>query len=317
MRQFKKIELLKLLLFNSLLFGGSGLLILVLNSLGLPNLVGSSYGLLISVLVPFLLIMLIFLDKTIEKRKISEYGLKPPKPQHLNIIFYSFLAVFPVAFLSRVLTPSFDVWYSSYLPVSNLSSLVPFILIYVPLGVILEEVGERALFQSRLSQLFGSKAAVYVATLNFVALHIPILLLGRVEYQFVMLLTFLVDSLLLSLIFEYTQSIYSTLLLHFLINLFASIQVFLHLNSLLVCEVALWSLWAALFVMNLGNIIDMFKKIKFLKQPRIRTEYEFYLSLLALPYPIFLILSVAQLGFILPLLLLLIIAAYYMKEMLL
>lgn len=287
--KFKKIELLKIPFFNFLLIGGTASVVLLLDYLGINSSFGSYY-MLASLLPIAILAAFIILDKHAEGRKISEYGFRMLKSNDYKYIFYSLLAVFPIAFLSRVLTPSFDYWYSNYLQISSSTFFIQFLLIYIPLEVIIEELGERALFQSRLSSFFGGRAAVYVTTLNFVALHIPQLFGVRLDYQLVMLFTWFFYALILSLLFEYTKNVYSTLLLHFLIDFISTIQIFLHLNFLPIYETILWSVWATLLILNWGGIMSMLEKMRVLKQIKLSGGYEFYLFLLSVPCPIFIFL---------------------------
>lgn len=281
-----------------------------------PAILADSYNMLyVDIALILMLVLLILLDKSLENRNLSEYGFRIPKLQNFNFIFYSFLLFFPFAFVSRLFTPNFDFWYSDYLSISNLVTFIPFILL-LPLGVIIEELGMRALFQSRLSKMFGSRAAILVVTLNFIVLHTRVLLMAKFEYQLVMLFAWLAYSFLLSAVFEYTASIYPTLALHFLLDLVSSIQVLLHANSMQTYEVVLWSCWAALFVLNIKNIIEFLpRKIKTLIRAEIPSQYQLYLYVVSMPYPLFVILiSTTSVAYILPVILLVPIIIYYLEK---
>jgi membrane protease YdiL (CAAX protease family) len=236
-----------------------------------------------------------------------------PNPK---FILYIFLAFFPIAFVSRILTPRFDIWYSDYFHISSFTYFISFTILYLPLGILVEELAERALLQSRVSELFGRKAAIFVVTLNFVAYHASLLTPAKLDYQIIMLFTWLAYSFLLSIVFEYSLSIYPVLLLHFTIDLVSALQIFLHMNSIVMYETILWSLWATFFILNLKDIIDLIsEKIKALPKIKIPLKYQFYLFFLSLPYPLLLLLNdkISQ-WCVLPLILLGFIILSYMRR---
>jgi len=285
--KIRNIELVKILFFNSLLVTGVTFALMLFNIIR-PVAVGS-YTLYVDLILILILTAFIILDKKLGKRSLSDYGFQAPKFQHLDFVIYSFLLFFPFAFISRIFTPNFDFWYSDFLSISTLSKLIPFLL-YLPLQVLIEEIGIRALFQSRLSKMFGSRAAILAVTLNFVVLHTNALLTGKFEYQIVMLLAWLAYSFLLSVVFEYTGSIYFAFALHFLIDFVSSVQTFLHITHMLPYEVVLWSCWAVLLILNINNILRLIpRKIKMLTKAGIPSKYQLYLYVVSLPYPLFVI----------------------------
>jgi len=310
--KIRNIELVKILFFNSLLITGVTFSVMLFNIIRPAAVFGNA--LYISIILLLILIALILFDKKLEKKRLSDYGFQAPKLQQLNFVIYSFLLFFPFAFISRIFTPNFDFWYSDFLSISTLGKFIPFILIHLPLQVVIEEIGIRALFQSRLSKMFGSRAAILTVTLNFVVLHTNVLLMGKFEYQLVMLLAWLAYSFLLSVVFEYTGSIYFAFALHFLIDIVSSVQTFFHVNSMLPYEVALWSCWAVLLIININNVRGLIpKKIKMLVKVGIPSKYQLYLYILSVPYPLFvMMLSTLSIAYLFSALFLVYILVYYL-----
>ncbi|NYZ78831.1 CPBP family intramembrane metalloprotease [Candidatus Micrarchaeota archaeon] len=287
MRKIKKIDFVKIVFFNLLLIIVANLSVLFSNFFGISNILSGYSGYVVSLVPPVILLGFIFLDKFIEKGRMSDYGFRSFNLHHLDLILYALLILFPISFASRVLLPGFDFWYSDFMPFSNLSILVIFLIFAMPLAVITEELGERALFQSRISKFFGSNTAVYVVTLNFVILHTPLLLTAKPEYQLLMLVNWLAYAFMISLIFEYTKSVYSTILFHFLANLINSIQMFLHVNLMLIPEAVLWSVWATLFIITLRSIVrELSRKRRSPSLHEISWMQKFYLLFLSILYPI-------------------------------
>lgn len=318
MRRIKKIDFVRVMLFNLLLVVVVSLSFLLLNFFGISNVLGDYSTYLPSLLSIVILLGFILLDKSAEKRSMSDYGFQTFDSKNLNLILCALLVLFPVSFASRVLLPEFDFWYSNFMPFSNLNILVIFLISSMPLAVIIEELGERALFQSRISKLFGSRAAVYIVTLNFVMLHSYLLLTAKPEYQLLMLVNWLAYAFMISLIFEYTKSVYSTMLFHFLANLINSIQIFLHVNLLIIPEAVLWSIWAVLFIITLKSIMKTlpYKRWSFTLHGASWVD-RFYLLFLSILYPLSLILvGDNSARYMLLVILLAFIALYYINDFL-
>jgi len=202
---------------------------------------------------------LVFFDSLIEKKRLGVYGFKKPKKTDIKLAFIVFSMFFPISIASRVLFPAFDFLYANLLRL-NYSNVLQFLTFLIPIGVFTEEIGTRALFQSKLSPIFSNRLAIYATIINFTFLHFGWFFSLNLTNFLIIFFTVFAYSIFLAFLFDYTKSIFSTIVVHMLLNTASSLQILFHINNQIFYEVVLWSAWGICFVLLFPPAIAFLKK---------------------------------------------------------
>jgi len=224
--------------------------------------------------VLFLLLLgLVFFDCLIGKKKLSAYGIKKPRKQDLKFALMIFAVFFPISIASRVLFPNFDALYANVLGLQY-SSLFKFLIFSVPIVILIEEVGTRSLFQSKLSSVFNRRFAIYAAIINFTLLHFTwAFSLDFLNFS-ITFSTVFIYSIFLALLFDYTKNIFSTIVVHILVNITSSFQIIFHIYNQFSYEMILWGLWGILFIAFFPQSISFLKRAFTSSRGKIKTISE-------------------------------------------
>lgn len=226
----------------------------------------------------FVLSLLVFFDRMHEKNPWEHYGIKKIKEEEIGVIFLFFALLFPAALFSRIITPSFDLWYAKFFQ-TNLITL----FFLIPLGVLIEEIGERSLLQAKLSSIYDAKTAFYVTAVNYTFLHINWLFGGSIKFGIVILTSAFLYALVTSLLFLYTKNIFLTILLHLSLNLALFLQIFLRINeSLRDYEFLFWMTWLILFILYVPKALTHAKKVLKVKGVKLKARDKVILTIIAL-----------------------------------
>lgn len=261
-------ETLRILFYNALL-AGIGYLIFEIISVFLLNfkivLLSDHYQFFIF----FLFLFLLFLDKKSNKKPLSEYGIKKPKLEHLKLAVLFFSLLFITTVPSRIFFPRFDSWYASLSGLTTLSGLTALLLI-TPIFTSTEELSQRGLIQSKLSNIFGSRVSFLIVGINFAVLHLSWFWMGGgVLNTSLIFITLLPYSFLTALIFEKSKNIFVTLFFHMLTIFTSAIQTYWHVTNNLGYEYLFWIIWGASFVLlfskSTKNLVSEIKKMKIQK----------------------------------------------------
>jgi membrane protease YdiL (CAAX protease family) len=152
-------QIIRILFYNAIFVGVGNFLI--------KTYIDSQYN---SAALLVLLCGLVVFDSMIERKKLSDYGIKRPRRQDLKFALIIFAFFFPISIASRVLFPNFDSVYANALGLGY-SNLFQFLILSVPVGILIEEIGTRSLFQSKLSSAFSSRFAIFATIVNFTLMH--------------------------------------------------------------------------------------------------------------------------------------------------
>ena len=241
-------QILRILLYNAI-FSGVGLYLI-------GNYFGSSYNSLILLLV---LAALVVFDSIIDRRSLGVYGIKKPKRSDVKYAVAIFALFFPIAIASRILFPAFDAVYASTLNLNGFN-YIQFLIFVVPLGILTEEMGTRALFQSKMAPLFGDRLAIYSVIANFTLLHFSWAFALDLTNFLIVILTVLAYSALLAFLFYYTKNILSTIIVHLLTNVVSTYQLIYHITGQFFNEAILWAAWGVMLILFYPIATEMLRK---------------------------------------------------------
>lgn len=194
--------------------------------------------------------------KGITKKKYSDLGIKKIKKEDISLAVKIFLMLFPVAFISRILDPSFDKYFSVAYGLGGLSSFIIFIL-YLPFFAIKEEIFERSFFQSLFSRGYGSLIAPILVAINFSLAHYYNT--GVLSHTLNIVLSVLVGTYLIALLYEKTKNLFITIITHLVYNIFIMFQIYMHVFGLNILEIVFWTVWGILFIFFLKRTIKEIK----------------------------------------------------------
>jgi len=245
----QRSEQVVLILFYNAVFAGLGRYII-------GNFFNTQYN---SIAVLLILFCLVVFDSFISKKKFAAYGIKLLNKENLKLAVMVFAIFFPIAIASRIFFPSFDIVYAKALEL-DYSSYVRFLLFLVPLGILTEEIGTRALFQSKLSSAFGSRFALYATIVNFALLHSGWAFSMNLTNFLIIMSTVFAYSIFLALLFDYTKNIFSTIVVHLLVNVVSAFQILFHIFNQLTYETVLWSVWGMLFIILFPQAVSLLRK---------------------------------------------------------
>jgi membrane protease YdiL (CAAX protease family) len=242
------------------------------------------------VLFLFLLGLVVF-DCLIERKKLSSYGIKKPRKQDLKFALIIFALFFPISIASRVLFPNFDALYANVLGLQY-SNLFKFLIFSVPIAILIEEVGTRSLFQSKLSSVFNSRFAIYAAIINFTLLHFTwAFSLDLLNFS-ITVSTVFIYSIFLALLFDYTKNIFSTIAVHLLVNITSSFQIMFHIYNQFSYEMILWLSWGILFIAFFPQAISFLKNAFITSKGKIKNFSEKILLFLLSAFSLIIIIFV-------------------------
>ena len=229
------------------------------------------------------LIILFFFIKLLKKERLSDFGFDRFKTNDIRFVLLLFSLFFIVSVLSRIITPGFDVWYSTRLRLFDVNTLMKLLVVVVPISIVVEELITRSMIQSFLSKYFGSKASVFVVTVYFTLFHLGWLRESPgLSYSLAILISTLLFSFLAAILYERTKSVILTILFHLMVNSINLIQIFLHkINNPL--EMLLWFLWGALFFVFFKRSIKALDiSLKALKSKKMNNADIIYLVLISI-----------------------------------
>lgn len=258
----KKSEIVRILIYNAI-FAGLGIFLI-------RTFVSTQFN---SLNLLLLLFGLVVFDAIIENKKLSHYGIAVPKKSDLRLAVIIFSIFFPIAIATRILFPSFDSMYSGALGL-NYSTLFQFILFTVPIAVLTEEIGIRALFQSKVTSAFSSRFAIYTTLINFTLLHFSWIYSVNFTNFAIIITTVFLYSIFLVLLFDYTKNIFATIIVHLLNNFVSSLQIFYHITSNFNYEIILWAGWGILFILLSPYAFIFLKKSFAISKGKIKSGYE-------------------------------------------
>jgi len=284
-------EMLRILFYNSIL-AGIGYLIFQILSVFLLNfkiILSSDYY---QFFIFFLFLLFLVLDKKASKRPLSDYGIKKPKLEHLKLAVMFFSLLFITTVPSRLFFPEFDSWYA---PLSGLTSLggLTALLLITPVFTSSEEISQRGLIQSKLSNIFGSRISLLIVGINFAVLHLSWFWMGGGALNTSLIfLTLLPYSFLAALLFEHSKNIFTTLFFHILTISTSAIQTYWHVTNNLNYEYIFWIIWGLSFIFLFSKSIKyLMSTIKRLKGQKITSDlYIPFIILSIFPILVFLIL---------------------------
>jgi len=208
----------------------------------------------------FLLLLLAFIvvDSFIDKKKLSDYGLKKPKKDDIKFALIIFALFFPLSIASRVLFPDFDAMYAPSLGL-DYSNILQFLIFIVPVAVLIEEIGVRSLFQSKMFSIFGSRLAIYATIINFTLLHFSWFFSLNLTNFLIVLFTVFAYSIFIAFLFDRTKNILATFFVHILLNTVSSLQILFHISNQIFYELILWSVWGIYFILLAPLAADFLK----------------------------------------------------------
>jgi len=240
-----KLSYLILILFGSLLYFEGFL------TYYLSVYIKNNYFLALIMLLIALLIL--FLYKFLSKGTIRKnFSFK-----NANLVLVVVGLVFPLALIGRLLNPEFDLIYGTLNNLKSFLLLLSFSALTL-LVVIKEEIIQRLLLQEKISDILGSLAAVLIVPINFSLYHFGFYIQFGIKTAIIAVISILITSILIALLFEKTKSILLAALTHFLINFIILFQIFLSLNNYYL-ELILWFLWGILFIYGLFKINGLFR----------------------------------------------------------
>lgn len=232
-----------------------------------------------SLVLLLMLFGLVIFDSKIENKKLREYGIKKPRKQDLKFALIIFAFFFPISIASRVLFPNFDSLYANVLGLEY-SNLFQFLIFSVPLSILIEEIGMRSLFQSKITLAFSSRFAIYATIFNFALLHFKWAYVVDTQSFFIILGTVFAYSAFLALLYDYTKNIFSTIAVHLLVNITSSFQIIFHVYNQFSYEMILWLSWGILFIAFFPRAISFLKNAFVTTKGKIKNFSEKILLLL-------------------------------------
>ncbi|MEK7092394.1 MAG: CPBP family intramembrane glutamic endopeptidase, partial [Patescibacteria group bacterium] len=178
-------------------------------------------------------------------------------------IFIIIGLVFPIALLGRLIDPKFDIIYGNLNNFANLNISSVFLFLLLTLIIVVkEEIIQRSLLQKKISLMLGSFVSITIVSINFSLYHFFYYSLFGLKTAIVASLSIFMASILLSVLFEKTQSVLTTILAHFLINFMILIQIFLIFNKFFTSEIIFWILWFLLFCYSILSFKKKFAHLK-------------------------------------------------------
>jgi len=248
MMDMEKSQIIRILIYNAI-FAGAG-------SFFISNYFHTQYN---SVALLIILSALVVVDSFIDRKKLSAYGFKRPKLSDFKFAVFIFAIFFPIAIATRILFPSFDFIYNNALGLSY-ANIVRFLFYLLPVSILIEEIGTRALFQSKVTSIFGSKFAIYATLLNFTLLHFTWMFSADLANFAIIIVTVFIYAAFLVLLFDFTKNIFSTIAVHLMIDIVSAVQILFHIYSQFNYEMILWVAWGILFIVFFPSAVALFKK---------------------------------------------------------
>jgi len=232
-------EMFSVLIASFLFIGGLSFIVKLLRfELG-------TIGYILALLILSFFILIIY--KFVEKKSWKDYGIKKVRLQDIKYSFFFLFILFPIAFLGRIFDPGFDIWYAKQSGLLTFYGLL-FSFLIMPLYVIKEEIFERSLIQSKLSQNYGSLIALFLVSLNFALMHFY--LTKEMNHIITTVISVFFGSMALVLIYEITKNVFASLLTHLLYNILVVFQIYLHAKNYLIYESIFWIIFGLLFLLT-------------------------------------------------------------------
>ncbi|MFH1106317.1 MAG: CPBP family intramembrane glutamic endopeptidase [Candidatus Micrarchaeota archaeon] len=192
-------------------------------------------------------------------KKPADFGFKAPTRADFGSAAAAFGLLFVPAIALRLLLPTFDSWYARLYGLDTASGTIALALYALPLALVFEELGVRGLLHSSLLNGFGRSGAVLAAVaIFFTLMHSPLVGYSpSLAFSAGAMATILAYSVVISLLYQRTRSLFATTALHCLVNYFSAAQTYLHAAGLLTEEVAVWAIWGAVFLLCRGSYAGM------------------------------------------------------------
>mgnify|MGYP001559486132 CR=1 FL=1 len=197
-------------------------------------------------------VVLLVLYKLFTKKKYSELGIKKLKKEDFSLSIKVFFMLFPIAFISRILDPTFDLYFLESFGLLSVSSVLIFTL-YLPFFAIKEEIYERSFFQGIFSKGYSSIIAPALIAINFAIAHYYNT--GNPVHTLNVVLSVLIGTYLIALVFEKTRNIFASIMTHLIYNIFIIFQIYLHVSGFVLFEIIFWIIWGILFLAFLQKTI--------------------------------------------------------------
>ncbi|MBU0980513.1 MAG: CPBP family intramembrane metalloprotease [Nanoarchaeota archaeon] len=188
---------------------------------------------------------IIFALKTIKNESFSGLGYRRPRKQDWMSGLYALLLLFPIAFIARLVDPSFDIWYASLQGLGTMAGVMIFIST-LPFFALKEELLTRFV-QTRLRG-YGSMIAVIAVSINFGALHLFIAP-GATYHGIISAVSVGIGAIFLAVLFEKTRNILVMTAVHMVFNAIITFQIFFHVATK--WEWAFWTVYGILFLFAL------------------------------------------------------------------
>ncbi|MFH1073001.1 MAG: type II CAAX endopeptidase family protein [Nanoarchaeota archaeon] len=277
-----------LLVFYFLFVWGMDSMLRKLSSAGI-SLPGEMGFILYPLAILLLFIIAFLLVKLISKRPFASYGVKRFASKDFTLMLCFVFLLMPLAFLGRVIDPSFDSWYAGSAGLSTFSGFLLFSLV-MPLYVIKEEIIERAVFQSTMRRAYGLFIVFFAISLNFSLAHFFYIPGFGLKHVIVQTASVFIGSFFLIMFFELTGNLWLAILLHLVYNVLISLQIYLHVSSL-VWESVFWLMMGGLFLLSLrtglSRIMPSLRSMRISKLP---VSEWLFLAVFAVVLPVLLIL---------------------------
>ena len=225
-------------------------------------------------------IFILFFYKITERKSWKEYGIKKISLQEVKYSFFFLFLLFPIAFLGRMLDPSFDLWYAQQTGLFTLQGLF-FSLLLLPLFVIKEEIFERSLIQSKLSQVYGRMIVLLLVSLNFAFMHFYIT--KNMQHIAATVVSVFFGSLVLVLLYDITKNLFATLLTHLLYDFLVVLQIYLHAKNFILSETLFWILFGIFFLITVKKTWNLIQEQKPKKVSLSLLDWVFFIVFVSLP----------------------------------
>lgn len=210
-------------------------------------------------------VAIVCLVLVIIRRPFAWFGVAQPRTRGVWATFLLLAFVFPVAFLGRLIVPSFDAWYagqSGFLVWSLLGSA----LLIVALAVVKEELLER-LAQRLLLERFGPLLASVALASQFGLAHF---FRFPLNYGIVSAVSVALVGFVLALLYARTRNFWLALLFHLVFNSIVIEQIMLHASGDSVGEALLWLVWGVAWIVTFRPALRWLREA--MRGPRLKLD---------------------------------------------
>jgi len=227
-----------------------------------------------------LTIFFLVLFKIIEKKSWREYGIKKITTHDFKLSFVFLFLLFPIAFIGRLFDPGFDLWYAKQSGLLTFSGLF-FMFLLMPFYVFKEEIFERSLIQSKLSQHYSKVLLAILISLNFSLVHFYVT--KEMSHIVSTVISVFFGSLVLIFLYEATKNVFATMICHLVYNCLIVFQIYLHARNLFLAENIFWILYGILFFLTVYTAVKEITNVKSVKMQLRWDDYVFFLVFVSLP----------------------------------